>query len=260
MNFEELDKLPKSSLLALLKDALVKNGSGPSLTSFKRPASNQVAELIEADKLKLSRELHDDLCPQLTCLEMGLHAIQVDASMTEEERTEKMGKLLTVVQNALLKTRTMIAWSDATDIEDVGLPQAISSWVNLMNSVLPMELKSVVSHDDIVLHSATAGVHIYRIAQESIQNAIKHSAASLVEVRLEVQGQDLLLIVQDNGKGKVEDGQLGETGCGVSNMRFRSQLLHAQLSFSENTPQGVKVICRIPSVILHANQRNQALL
>jgi two-component system sensor histidine kinase DegS len=260
MNFEELDKLPKSSLLALLKDALVKNGSSPSLTSFKRPASNQVAELIEADKLKLSRELHDDLCPQLTCLEMGLHAIQVDASMTEEERTEKMGKLLTVVQNALLKTRTMIAWSDATDIEDVGLPQAISSWVNLMNSVLPMELKSVASHDDIALHPATAGVHIYRIAQESIQNAIKHSAASLVEVRLEVQGEDLLLIVQDNGKGKVEDGQLGETGCGVSNMRFRSQLLHAQLSFSENTPQGVKVICRIPSVILHANQRNQALL
>ena len=260
MNFEELDKLPKSSLLALLKDALVKNGSGPSLTSFKRPASNQLAELIEADKLKLSRELHDDLCPQLTCLEMGLHAIQMDASMTEEERTEKMGKLLTVVQSALIKTRTMIAWSDPSDIEEVGLPQVISSMVNLMNSVLPMELKSVVSHDDIVLHSATAGVHIYRIAQESIQNAIKHSAASLVEVRLEVQGQDLLLIVQDNGKGKVEDGQLGETGCGLSNMRFRSQLLHAQLSFSENTPQGVKVICRIPSVILHANQRNQALL
>jgi len=253
MNLEELDKLPKSSLLALLKDALVKNESSPSLTSFKRPASNQLVELIEADKLKLSRELHDDLCPHLTCLEMGLHAIQIDASMTEEERSEKMGKLLKVVQKALLKTRTMIAWSDPSDIEEVGLPQAISSWVNLMNSVLPMELKSVVSHDDIALRPATAGVHIYRIAQESIQNAIKHSAASLVEVRLEVQGEDLLLIVQDNGKGKVEDGQLGETGCGVSNMRFRSQLLHAQLSFCENAPQGVKVICRIPSVILHAH-------
>ena len=254
MNFEELDKLPKSTLLALLKDALVKNGSSPSLTSFKRPATHQLVEVIEADKLKLSRELHDDLCPHLTCLEMGLHAIQIDASMTEEERSKKMGKLLKVVQKALLKTRTMIAWSDPSHIEEVGLPQAISSWVNLMNSVLPMELKSVVSHDDIALHSATAGVHIYRIAQESIQNAIKHSAASLVEVRLEVQGEDLLLTVQDNGKGKVEGGQLvGGTGCGVSNMRFRSQLLHAQLSFCENTPQGVKVICRIPSAILHAN-------
>ena len=75
-----------------------------------------------------------------------------------------------------------------------------------------------------------------------------------LEVRLEVQGEDLLLTVQDNGKGKVEGGHLvGGTGCGVSNMRFRSQLLHAQLSFCENTPQGVKVICRIPSVIVHAN-------
>ena len=55
MNFEELDKLPKRTLLGMLKEALVKNGSGPSLTSFKRPASNQLAELIEADKLKLSR-------------------------------------------------------------------------------------------------------------------------------------------------------------------------------------------------------------
>ena len=189
MNFEELDKLPKSTLLALLKDALVKNGSSPSLTSFKRPATHQLVEVIEADKLKLSRELHDDLCPHLTCLEMGLHAIQIDASMTEVERSEKIGSLLKVVQDALLKTRTMIAWSDPSHIEEVGLPQAISSWVNLMNSVLPMELKSVVSHDDIALHSATAGVHIYRIAQESIQNAVKHSAASLVEVRLEVLGR-----------------------------------------------------------------------
>ena len=254
MNFEELDKLSKSTLLGLLKEAVVKNGSSPLLTSSKQPATNQVAQLLEADKLKLSRELHDDLCPHLTCLEMGLHAIQNDASMTEVQRSEKIGNLLKVVQNALLKTRTMIAGVDLSHIEEVGLPQAISSWLNLMNSVLPVELKSVVSHDDIALRSATAGVHIYRIAQESIQNAIKHSAASLVEVRLEVQGEDLLLTVQDNGKGKVEGGQLlGGTGCGVSNMRFRSQLLHAQLSFCENTPQGVKVICCIPSVIVHAN-------
>lgn len=254
MNFEELDKLSKSTLLGLLKEAVVKNGSSPLLTSSKQPATNQVAQLLEADKLKLARELHDDLCPHLTCLEMGLHAIQNDASMTEVQRSEKIGNLLKVVQNALLKTRTMIAGVDLPHIEEVGLPQAISSWLNLMNSVLPVELKSVVSHDDIALRSATAGVHIYRIAQESIQNAIKHSAASLVEVRLEVQGEDLLLTVQDNGKGKVEGGHLvGGTGCGVSNMRFRSQLLHAQLSFCENAPQGVKVICRIPSVIVHAN-------
>ena len=56
-----------------------------------------------------------------------------------------------MVQNALLKTRTMIAGVDLSHIEEVGLPQAISSWLNLMNSVLPVELKSVVSHDDIAL-------------------------------------------------------------------------------------------------------------
>jgi signal transduction histidine kinase len=134
-------------------------------------------------------------------------------------------------------------------VEELGLSEALSTWVTLMDSVLPMKLVFVGASSGFTLRNTSAGVHVYRIAQESIQNAIKHSQAGLIEVFLDAQDENLVLTVQDNGKGKVEGRAIVRAGFGISNMRFRSQLLHAQLTFCENEPQGVKVRCEIPSVL-----------
>ena len=257
MKLEDLDRLPKGTLLALLKAAIAEKGINKSVDPLVQPnnsapiafADHQVIQMIEDHNLKLARELHDDLCPHLTCIEMALQSIQNQPGLSESDRVGKMDGLLKVVKTALLKTRTMTTGLNLLNVEELGLSKALSNWVSLMDSVLQMKLVFVGAATGFTLRESTANVHVFRIAQESIQNAIKHSDATLIEVRVEMEGENLVLTVQDNGKGKVEGGHMANAGFGISSMRFRSQLLHAQLSFCENDPQGVKVKCEIPSVI-----------
>lgn len=243
----------------MLKEAYasVQNGFDQSVnllsqtdcTDSVRFDSHQITQLIEHHNIKIGRELHDDLCPDLTCMEMALQSIQNQPEMNEVDRGEKLDALLRMVKSTLLKARTITTGLNLSIVEELGLSKAVSNWVALMDSAIPMKLVFTGATRNFTLLQPIAGVHIFRIAQESIQNAIKHSGASLIEVRLEVQGRDLLLAVQDNGNGIVKDGQFAVSGFGISNMRYRSQWLQARLSFCENAPQGVKVRCEIPSII-----------
>ena len=87
--------------------------------------------------------------------------------------------------------------------------------------------------------------HLYRIAQEAVNNAMKHAQAKTVVIRLVQEGAGLLLEVIDDGRGLQKTTRQG-LGLGV--MRYRANIIGAELSVSSKRTGGVAVSCRLPSM------------
>ena len=257
MSFDNLEKLSKQELLAILNSRLVHTRKGGHQNSVhSNHDSCKFTQLIEEDRVKLGRELHDSLCPPLTCIEMSLHAIRLQVQNSSPIEITQINKLSEVIRDSLSLVRTMAAGLTSVGLENQGLSQALGHWVKLMDTILPMTLTFRES-PSFTLRDLTAGLHIYRIAQEAVQNAVKHSKANRIHVQLEVENENLILIVQDNGIGKIESAMQSNMGSGIRNMRYRSQLLHAQLNFCENDPEGTTVRCDIPAIVIHTKSGGQ---
>ncbi len=213
--------------------------------SFFDETSSEV-QWLEEQMNRIGRDLHDGICPDLTCIEMFL---QSGMKHFPQSDSEKVKTLIELVSGVQAKIRKMAAGLTNTVIQESGLVDGLASWLNLIDSVSPIQITfqgpaKPVNHIDI-----TAATHLYRIAQESVQNAIKHSKASIIHVELEVCSRDLVLVVKDDGVGNTFNGGFEKHGTGIRNMLFRSQLLHACLEFNNNQPKGVVVRCEVPSII-----------
>jgi signal transduction histidine kinase len=88
-------------------------------------------------------------------------------------------------------------------------------------------------------------LHLYRIAQEAVRNALKHAGASEIVLSLEVQKGLLHLRVRDNGRGLKEADRL-RGGMGLLNLQYRAKALGAELHFESEPSQGTTVTCLLP--------------
>jgi signal transduction histidine kinase len=96
------------------------------------------------------------------------------------------------------------------------------------------------------IHVAEAEVadHLYRIAQEAVNNALKHAAPSEIRIGLERQNGALVLEVDDDGEGLNESAPLA-TGIGLRVMRYRARLIGGDLEIGSPPAGGTRVCCRV---------------
>lgn len=212
----------------------------------RRELERQVSGISEEEKQKLGRDLHDDLCQQLTCVELLVHSMQRRMAQTGHLEFSKLDDLLHHVRKAIVTTQTMARGLSTSGLGDLGLPAALNHWLSKLDTVLPIRIR-FHGPEQLRLRDDDAAVHIYRIAQEAIQNAVKHSGASEIEVSLAVNGNDLTLRIADNGvcKGDIH----AHSGLGMKTMHYRSSLLNALLQIEQNDHGGVTVRCEIPFIV-----------
>jgi signal transduction histidine kinase len=90
--------------------------------------------------------------------------------------------------------------------------------------------------------------HLYRIAQEAVQNALKHSGASNIEIELWSRPGGLLLSVIDDGQGLAAESDV-RSGLGMRTMRFRASTIGGRLTITRGADGGNSVVCDVPTKI-----------
>ena len=105
---------------------------------------------------------------------------------------------------------------------------------------------------ELCLKQAEVAMHLYRIAQEAVSNAVKHSGADSVQIRLEQDQHMLRMSIEDNGQGMGLSAQRGE-GMGLRTMRYRASLLNGELQLLPRLGGGTRVLCQIPNQPEHPN-------
>ncbi|HSH38321.1 MAG TPA: PAS domain S-box protein [Chthoniobacterales bacterium] len=210
-----------------------------------RALTGRVQKSIEEERSRISREIHDELGQLLTGLKMDLRWVK--------NRLETAGdaSLQPIVDR-------IVAGSELTD----GVIRAVQSIAADLRpgvldklglaSALEFEARRFQERTGIactVQHPAKMSplspdvtTALFRIAQESLTNAARHSGATLVEVLLEGIGDDgVHLRVTDNGRGMKEDDPVGEKALGLLGIRERVNLLEGKVSLGSSGGQGMTV-------------------
>lgn len=209
---------------------------------FKAKIKNaEMEKKLSDEKLRISRELHDNIGSQLTFIISSLDNILYKNSISESRNSINVIKEFG--RNALTDLRNTI-WAMKQQngtIETLSLKvNELVSKLNESINNISIELQNKVQSD--LYLSSTQMLNLYRIIQEALQNAIKHSDASIIEINFFRNNSDLILLVSDNGKGF--DTQKKQTGNGIENMKRRCSEIGGEL-FIESNSLGTKIKCKL---------------
>ena len=194
----------------------------------------------EQERTRIGRELHDDINQRLAMLAIELEQLQSNPSQLET-RLDKLRREVTDVSSDV---QALSHDLHSSKLEYLGVVAGMKSWCREFAERQKVEIgfRSEVSS---VLPSEV-GLTLFRVLQESVHNAIKHSAAKRIEVQLREEDDQLHLIVSDRGRGFDIAAALQGKGLGLTSMRERVRLIHGTLSMNSKPNDGTTIHVRVP--------------
>lgn len=214
--------------------------------SERRTLELAVEAAAEHERARIARELHDGLGQQLGGLRFLMDGLCRDLQSVNAPHAETAKRLSDEIATALTQARTLAHELYAVPASPDGLLQALE---NLAERASERGTECVFTREaSLSMPTQLAASHLYRIAQEAVHNALKHSHASRIELELAEQPASVELRVKDNGVGLPSVMQ--SRGLGLHTMEQRARLVGGQLSVRNQPQGGVSVICTVPKVIL----------
>ena len=212
------------------------------LTERKR-LEKQILEISEREQERIGQDLHDGLCQLLSGIKFKTTLLEQKLErrgLTEAREARGLERLL---NTAIDQARNIARGLHPVDLEARGLMSALEELAATVSSVY--SLSCVCEHRPAVLvHDHVAASHLYRIAQEAINNAIKHGQASTIRIRLVAAQDRLSLTVRDNGIG-LPARPKGKRGMGLSLMNYRARTIGAALTIQSGPSGGTVVKCSL---------------
>lgn len=209
--------------------------------SEQQKLQREIMEVPVREQRRIGQELHDGIGQQLTGLGMLATSLLNKASKPEHQLATQ---LTSGLQETLAQVRALSRGLVPIEIDAAGFNQALKNLTNDIRrqSHLPVTLNI---EDEIEFTDNDLVMHLYRIAQEALNNAVKHSNASEIRVNIGVDGENCLMEISDNGKGIPDDRDNFE-GLGLSIMKYRCSLFEGNLEVVTIETGGTRVCCRFP--------------
>jgi PAS domain S-box-containing protein len=211
-------------------------------------------EVREAERIRIARELHDELAQWLTALKMDVSwmAARLPADLTRLiDRTTKMKE---VVDTTVAAVRRIAADLRPVMIDDLGLIPAIEHLLHEFSQRSGIRVSLDANVDAIEFRDPLATA-VYRMVQEALTNVARHAEASLVEVMLGCEGENLAVQVRDNGRGIEDTAPKQRKSYGLLGIRERAQTLGGSARIFRAAAGGTTVEITIP---LRAHRRREA--
>jgi PAS domain S-box-containing protein len=204
----------------------------------------EIISVGERERERISRDLHDGLGQTLTGISLSLKALTNRLAKGEAPPWDILRQLETNVQQAMHETRRV---THLLSPRISGLPAALEALARQLHQPgLRCKVESEADHDS---HDPEVEAHLYRIAQEAMSNAIRHSGAQSIELRYRCDERSIRLEIIDDGVGFCPDE--GAEGLGLRNMRYRAHMVNGNLEVRAAPGGGTRVIfacpCRCPA-------------
>jgi two-component system, NarL family, sensor histidine kinase UhpB len=220
--------------------ALTFNQMLERLQDERRESTGRVLRGQEAERLRIAQELHDQVGQELTAVLLGLSRVSSHASGALEEEALAIQD---AVRGTLEDVRRIALELRPEALDDLGLASALAVLVDRFSQHLGLDVSEHIPPDLPAL-PADVELVLYRVAQEALTNVARHSASSRAELTLECDGDDLRLIVRDDGLG-LPRGHV--PGTGMRGMRERAALIGASLEIRNRlSGSGCEVRLEVP--------------
>jgi PAS domain S-box-containing protein len=215
--------------------------------SERRELELAVAAAAEQERARIARELHDGLGQQLGGLRFLMDGLHRDLQSAFSPQAETAGQLAKEVATALKQARTLAHELYAVPPSPDGLLQALENLAERVASERGLAC-AFAAETVVLLYNPVVASHLYRIAQEAVHNALKHSRATRIQLELVQLPDRVELRIQDNGDGL--PAVTSSRGLGLHTMEQRARLIGGRLTVSGQPKGGVAVICSVPNAVL----------
>jgi signal transduction histidine kinase len=199
----------------------------------------------EEERRRFARDLHDQLGQPMTALRMNLEALRKKAGgatgfADQLARTERLA-------DELDQSIDFLAWAlRPPALDHFGLAPALRNLVTVWSERFGIEAGFEVAGNVDTRLPRDVEANLYRVAQEALHNVVKHAQATSVNVRLERNGEESVLVVEDDGRGFDGNGTSSE-GLGLVSMRERATLAGGQFEIHARPSGGTAVSIRVPT-------------
>ena len=225
------------------------------VTERKR-LQQEILEISAQEQRRLGQDLHDGLGQYLSGIAFKAKCLEESLRGESPAHAAHAQELVRLVNNAIGQTRGLARGLDPVEIEIGGLVQALENLACESEKLFAVNCRFCHDLPSVSLDTATA-LHLFRIAQEAINNAAKHGQAQQIDLELSARGEKLRLAVRDDGNGFPPD-QVAGNGMGLRIMRHRADSIGAILRVQPNPGRGTEVECVLPKARLHAQGARRA--
>lgn len=236
-----LDLLP-----AIVKRALEGIARERALAAARAEHARLEGEVLaagERERHAIGADLHDGLGQLLTAVEFMCTALKEDTAQSQPDISARLGQMGGMLREAIVQTRFLSRGLVPIGEGAEALQQGLAALVERA-SALGRTACEFSADESVAVPDPAATNHLYRIAQEAVNNALKHARATKIQVRLRREPGWLVLEIEDDGIG-FERRRAGQ-GAGLGLMRYRATLIGADLAVNSKPAGGVLVSCHWP--------------
>ena len=205
--------------------------------------SGMTRKLIEAqeqERARIARELHDDIGQQLAMLAIELGQLRDNPAETQSRAKELLNRVVEISDDIQVLSHEL----HSSKLEYLGAIRGIRSWCKEFGERQKMEIDF---KDDVSrLVPLEIGLCLFRILQEALHNAIKHSGVKRIEVEIAEHGNEVHLEIKDSGRGFDLEAVKRGSGLGLTSMRERARLVGGTLTLESKPMQGTSIHVRVP--------------
>lgn len=219
------------------------------ITSRKRSESErarlerQLVDATEREQRRIGRDLHDGLGQHLTALEMMNHALVERLKHNAPELVNDAQAISGHIRQTITHTRQLSHGLSPVQLEEDGLMNALRELAELTKSGGRVDCQ-LVCPQPVRFSDVIVATQLYRIAQEAVTNALRHSGARRISIHLSRAGARLELKVVDDGSG-MPDTPEKRRGIGLGTIEYRARLIGANLEVTSTPGKGVCFSCTL---------------
>ncbi|MEI6561112.1 MAG: PAS domain S-box protein [Verrucomicrobiota bacterium] len=212
----------------------------------RRRLEREVLEIADFEKHRIGQDLHDDLCQHLVAISMIGNMLYADLAKLGLPQAENAQQVTQMIRNAVDHARILAKGLSPLNIADGGLMVGLETLVAHTEQMFRVRCRFECPAA-VHIHDKEVATHLYRIAQEALHNAVKHSEGSMVLVRLTSNSRAVEVSVSDDGIG-LPDPQKRPAGggMGMHTMQYRARMIGASLEMFQIKKGGTTVLCRLP--------------
>ena len=215
--------------------------------SKEKRLEGELVRISENEQRRIGQDIHDDLCSQLSGIGCMTKVLENRLKEIKADEAEMMAGISEMVAQAGTKAREIAKGLVPTVLETQGLAGALRELAQQKREMVGVNcIAAVTDEDRIERLPDSISIQLFRIAQEAVANAIKHSDAEVIEMSLRAHDGRLELRIRDDGKGMPRDR--ASSGMGLMTMQRRAELIEADFSVQASPGGGTYIRCIVPVV------------
>src|SRR3954471_10233465 len=207
----------------------------------RRLVERELLRVSDAEKDRIGSDLHDGLGQYLTGISCLSAALRDKLHLQKRPEAEDAATISSLVQEAIAQTRALARGLCPVQLETSGLESALDDLTSQVQRLHGLDCQLVPRGTINV--DTTVALHLYRIAQEALNNAIKHSTSKRIVVTADFAKETKFLVIEDDGCGFDPDVEHGPSS-GMSLMPYRAAMIGGTLTVTSQLNRGTKVECR----------------